>query len=69
MAVEPRTVSLDELDNLKVGKDDQLYWKSRAIAMERRHSLNGGTLIAALLAGGGAFLGAIHPFGVSFHWW
>jgi len=59
----------DDVSHFEVDDDGQLYWKGKAVILEKRLRLENYQIVLATLATLGAVLSGIHPFGVSFGWW
>lgn len=59
----------DESSLFEVDEGGQLYWKGKAVILEKRLRLETYQVVLATLATLGAVLSGIHPFGVSFGWW
>lgn len=64
-----RTIGMDELDHFEVDGDDKLYWKGKAVVLEKRIALDRYQTFLATIAAFGALLAGIHPFGASWGWW
>lgn len=63
--MQRRTISLEELDQFEVNDAGQLFWKGKAVVLERRLTLKGWELFIASLAATGAILAGAHPYLVS----
>jgi len=44
-----RTISIDELDNLKLDENNQLYWQDKPIVTKKKVSLRGYELLLATI--------------------
>lgn len=61
-----RTISLNELDNLKIDEYGNLHWRDGKVSIQQKVSLRWYELILATTGAVGALLAGAHPFLVSF---
>jgi hypothetical protein len=64
-----RSIGIDELDGFQIDDHGQLYWRAKAVILEKRLKLETYQVLLATLATAGAVASGVHPFGVSFGWW
>lgn len=67
MALRP--ISIDAMDNFQLDDDDRLYWKEKAVILEKRVRLENYQIALASLATAGAVLSGVHPYGHALGWW
>lgn len=58
-----RSIGIDELDGLEIDDDGKLYWRGKAVILERRLKLGGYQIFLASAATASAALSALHPLG------
>lgn len=64
-----RGISIDELDGFQLDDDGRLYWRDKAVILEKRLKLETYQIVLATLATAGAVASGVHPFGHSLGWW
>lgn len=63
-----RTISMEELNHLKIDDDGRLHWHDAKVSVEKKISLRWYELILATIGAFGALAAGVHPFLVSFGW-
>lgn len=61
-----KTIGLEQLDDLEFDEANQLYWRGKAVVLDKPVELAGATLLAAWIGAIGALLAGLHPFLHSF---
>lgn len=55
-------ITIDELDGFEIDEaDGRLYWKGKGVVLERKISLEGWTLVLAVIGAASAAIAALWP--------